>query len=353
MTNKVAPFILTLIFAFIGCSRVEERDQCFLDTVSANAEMFIEGEKLASPGLLIVMDNFLVIGNSKNSITPLIEVYNRATGNLQNTFLNLGNGPNEVLMIGNIQYIPEIEELLVADLFKRKIFSYTLDDIIKGDRPEPTLRYKRDDKSPLMFDKLYKDKDFLIAESRDPKGRILLFNEDGSGVGYYLTYPDKENVDNRLSDINNAELYASAMTVSPSLDKIALATYSAGMIDICKVEKNHIEPMWNYTEFYPQGMMVVPMGDGMVVAHTKESRSGFTSISSSDKYIYALYSGKLLEDPTYSYGEVVYVASWDGNETYKINLDKSINRLAVDEKDEYIYGITPEMDIVRFPVPKR
>jgi hypothetical protein len=100
-------------------------------------------------------------------------------------------------------------------------------------------------------------------------------------------------------------------------------------------------------------MMIVPMGKGVAVAHTMDSRSGFISISSSDRYTYSLFSGKLLEDKTYPYGNQIYVVSWDGKETYKILLDKSINRLAVDAKDEYIYGITPEMDIVKFKISDR
>jgi hypothetical protein len=334
---------------FISCNSSEDKKQVFTETFSSKGDIFIKEEKLTDPGSLTIMNDFLVVGNTKGS--PLIEIYSLTSTELLNSFLDLGNGPNEVLTIGNIQYIPGQEELLIADLFKRKIFSYSLREIINKENPEPRILYERADKSPLLFDKLFKSKHFLIAESRDPRGRLITLQEDGSESNYFMGYPDKNIVDERLSDINNASIYASAITISPSLDNVALATYSAGMIDLCKIENDHIVPQWNYTEFYPQGMMIVPMGDGVAVAHTKDSRSGFTSISSSDKFIYSLYSGKLLEDKTYPYGNKIYVVSWDGKETYKILLDKSINRLAVDAKDEYIYGITPEMDIVKFKIP--
>lgn len=142
------------------------------------------------------------------------------------------------------------------------------------------------------------------------------------------------------------------MTVNLSLDKVALATYNAGMIDICKMDKDSVIPFWNYTEFYPQGIKIIPMRDAMAVIHTPKSRNGFTSISSSNKYVYALYSGKLLEDPSYPYGNEVYVVSWNGKETYRIVLDRQINRMTVDVKDEYIYGISPEMDIIRIKIEK-
>ena len=339
------------ILTFLGCNRGEDKEHLFAEIVYADSEIFIDAEKLVDPRFMVIANDLFVVGNFKHD--PLIEVYELSSKKLRNSFLNIGNGPNEVLTIGNVQYISSERKLLVADLHKKRMFGYTLDeDLLKMDNPQPTIIYEREERSSYLFDKLYVGDDNLLAESRDTKGRVLLLDKSGNAIGYFLGYPDKKNVDKSLGDYNNAELYASAITVSPSLNKMALATYSAGMIDICEIKQDSIIPVWNYTEFYPQGIMVVPMGDNTAVAHTSKSRNGFTSISSSDKVIYALFSGKLLEDKTYPYGNEVYVVSWDGEKTYKILLDKSINRLAVDPEDEYIYGITPEMDIVRFKIPK-
>ena len=147
-----------------------------------------------------------MIGNDK--YIPLVEVYNISSKKMICNFLAIGNGPNEVLTIGNIQYVPQKKELLVADLFKRKLFSYQLEDILTTDSPKPTVIYERKVNSPLMFDKLYIGKDFLVAESRDPKGRILLLDADGSEAGYYLAYPDKEKTDRRIASCQKNDYYA-------------------------------------------------------------------------------------------------------------------------------------------------
>lgn len=347
MIRKIT--ILIFFLASIGCNRGSHKEQLFSETFPANSEILIASDRLADPTFLTVMNDFLVVGNRKG--TPLIEIYSITSKEKLNSFIDLGNGPLEIQTIGNIQFVPDEEELLIADLFKRKIFSYHLRDVINEAQPIPKVLYERAENSTLLFDKLYKSKYFLIAESRDPRGRLISLHETDSDSYYFLKYPDKHLVDERLSDINNAQLYASSITISPSLKYLAAATYSAGMIDICKIGRDSIVPQWNYTEFYPQGMMMVPMGDGVAVAHTKESKNGFPYISSSEKYIYCLYSGKLLEDKTYPYGNEVYVVSWDGKETYKILLDKEINRLAVDVKDKFLYGITSDMNIVKFKIP--
>ncbi|MDD2595861.1 MAG: BF3164 family lipoprotein [Bacteroidales bacterium] len=348
---KVCVIYLTILLFFTsGCINDNNNQAAFKEVVSVGNEVLIESDKLHDPGKICVMGHFLVVCNEKYS--PQIEIFDLSSNSLRSSFLNVGNGPNEILHVGSLQYNQLNKELLVADLFKRKIFSYNLDDILK-ENIVPTILYECAEDSPLMFDKLYKGKNYLIAESRDPRGRILLIDENGKEMGYYLDYPDKKNVDNTLDDILNAKLYSSSLTINSSLDRIALATYGAGMIDICKIEKDRIIPQWNYTEFYPQGIMVVPMGGGSAVAHTDKSRNGFPFLTSSDKYVYALYSGKFLKDRTYPYGDEVYVVSWNGKDTYKIKLDIPINRIAVDTKDEFIYGITSDMDIVRFSIPKR
>ncbi|MFI3261434.1 MAG: BF3164 family lipoprotein [Rikenellaceae bacterium] len=344
--------LLCILFLVLSCNNSNNKlNELFTESIDVSSENFIGMENLADPRNLLIIEDMLLICNEKK--TPLIEIYDLSSKKIINSFLSLGQGNNEVLTVGNVQYDNQNKQLLVADLFKRKIFSYKVNDISKKIKFKPVVLYERGENSHLLFDKLYSNNDYLIAESRDPKGRIILMDKAGSEIGYYLDYPSKDIVDENLNDNHNSKLYASTITINPSLGKVALATYSAGMIDVCKIEKDSIVPIWNHTEFYPQGIMIVPMGDETAVAHTQKSRSGFKGISSSDNYVYALYSGKLLEDKTYPYGEVIYVASWDGKDTYKIKLDKSISRLAVDANDEYIYGITPEMDIVRFPIPKR
>lgn len=352
LNKTIITNLLSLIpIAFLSCSTQNETKELFTETYDAKSEIYISAEQTLDPKTITIVDNAIVLGNSKAS--PLIEIYDIKSGEKTSEFLTTGNGPDEVLMIGNFQHIKSNDELLVADLFKGKLLKYDVKDLLYNNDPKPSILYKLEDKSALMFDKLFRGANNLVAESRDPRGRILLLDQKGKEKGYYLAYPNKELIDENLTDQNNARLYGGDITISPSLDKIAMSTNNAGMIDVCKIETDIIVPIWSYFEFYPHGIELITMGETAAAVLTKRSRSGFLSISSSEQYIYALYSGKLLEDPTYPYGEVVYAASWDGKDTYKINLDKSINRLAVDATDEYLYGITPEMDILRIPIPKR
>lgn len=258
----------------------------------------------------------------------------------------------ELLALANIQTIPETRSLIISDLFQHRTLEYPLDSVLNDRFFKPTVLYDNTNDDDLLFVKMFKGRQHLVAESRDPQGRILLLNSDRES-DYFIPYPDKNNVDNHLSDIHNASLYSSAMTLNSARNKIALAAYNAGMIDIFEIADNEVVPYWSYLSFYPSGIMLLPMGDNTTVAYTQESTASFLDISSSDKYVYSLYSGQKRENPRiHGYGKEVFVLNWDGTETYKILLDQSINRLAVDARDEYLYGITPEMDIFRFKIPE-
>lgn len=357
MTKRsiLATGFLMICIGLIGCRNYTmQSDSSFTDTISMTGEIFIPSESLMDPCLVNLIGNHLIIGNDKAS--PLIELYDLQTGIKEQAFLKIGNGPIEMLRLGYLQPDAEQNAIYVSDLFRRKMMRYDLDSVLADPLSHPTTLFERstakEAASPMLINKIGVLQDCMVAESRGPQGRILLMNPDGSQIGYFGTFPSKNLVDKNLNDIQNADLYGCAMTVKPSKDRVALAAYSGGMIDVYAVKDGKADSVWSYRSFYPNGIVSVPMGDNVLVAHTDESTTGFTSISSTDDYIYAVYSGKKKEDKTYPYGTEVYVLSWDGKETFRIMLDQMVNRLVAAPDNKTLYGISPQMDIIKFTTRK-
>ena len=339
----VIPIVLT------SCNSSPEKEVPFIKEYLAKGELYMLGENLTDPRFINITDKYFIIGNTKGE--PLIEVYDVSTKFLLNKFLYIGNGPSEVLVLGNFQGNTKQDNMYVYDFFKHRLFQYNVSESAQNEKIEPRMIFERGEDSPLLYDKMYVGNDYFIAESRDPRGRIILIDKNTHEATYFLSYPDKKYVNTTLSDIVNASLYATNITVNPSLDRVALGTYGAGMLDICQIKNGELVSIWSHFDFYPEGIMVIPMGEQSVAANTKDSRDGYTFVCSTDKYVYALYSGRKLEEKKRASDEV-RVVSWNGKETYKIILDRPIERLGVDLNDKFIYGITSEMDILRFPIKK-
>jgi len=294
---------------------------------------------LADPVIIEQMDSLLIISNYKAE--PLIEIYS-VSGRLVKKFLSIGKGPFEILATGDIQAIYKTKTFYINDLFTKKMLKFDIDSVLAGTFPKGEIYYalKEEKKNEYLFDKLLITGDLIVAESRSPEGRLLLFDKNGVPLKYYLTYPDKKIVNPKLDDISNANLYASAFVANPSSTKIAMASYNAGILNILDVKENSLDSIWSYTEFYPTGVDLMPMGDQLVAVHNGESVSGYLDIAASGKYVYALFSGLKFDNPGYQYGSLIRVFSWDGQKSFELILDRPIRRLTVSPTDEFVYGVS-------------
>lgn len=338
------------ITLFHACTTKEESIY-FRVTYNAYSEVFIPSDKLMDPRFMGILDNFFIVGNYKAD--PLIEIYDKSSKEKIRSFLKVGNGPLEASFLGYMQMDPDLKSFYISDLFKRNLLKYNLNEVLATPFSHPELIYSRGDES-LLITKIGALKDgYLVAESQDPRGKLLLMDTTGKHTQYFRNFPAKELVDDNLSDMQNAGLYTAAMTINPSKDKVALASYNAGLIDLAQLKNGKLDSIWSYEAFYPSHLYIAPVGDDIMIAYTPESRNGFLGIHSTDEYVYCLFSGKLKKnDPDYKYGTEVYVVSWDGKETYKIILDQKVNRLIADKDNRTMYGITPNMDILRFTFDK-
>ena len=339
----------------------------------ATGEVFIPYDILHGPlHISLYEDHYLIVGNSIHS--PMIEVYDMVSKRLLKSFGINGNGRDELLALRYLQADPDKNSLYAFDNFQHRLLCYDFQQVLTGPLVKPEQIYQRPEgaRSSLNIDNLVEQimnahdryiahslfeqvgvlESCLIAESRDSRGRMALIDFNGDIIGHFLDFPDKSLTNKDLADFAHARLYSSSITMNPAKNRIALTTSSGGLIDLVNLKDSVLESYWSYEIFHPTGFTVTNIGDDVVAQFTDNSIYGFPGICSTEKYVYALFSGKRFEDEMSPYGQQIYVVSWNGEETYKINLDSQINRLAVDSKDRYIYGISIDMDILRFEIVK-
>jgi len=90
----------------------------------------------------------------------------------------------------------------------------------------------------------------------------------------------------------------------------------------------------------------IEQGGGVVfVIPPSDDRNCFMSCTSSEKSIFALYSGQLRSDESGtsydpSYGERIYVFDWEGKPVKKLLLDLPVRSIALDERNQVLYAST-------------
>ncbi|MEA4887487.1 MAG: BF3164 family lipoprotein [Bacteroides graminisolvens] len=333
-------YLLAVIFILWGCNERNCDKDFFCNKTKIDYKLLIRENQLQDPWDILLLDSTLVVANEKGE--PLLETYT-LEGSRLTSFLSKGNGPKEILMIGNLQKSIQKKKLLVYDLFKKKFMQYDLGSTSHEVKLDTTFNYlKQLEDSIVIFDKLFITKNYIIGESRSPEGRIALMNQDGSLIRYGGEYLRK--TETKISDFENANLYASGITVKKDGSMLALATYTAGMIDVYSIKNNSIILNWNYHEFLPEHLYIIEMGETFRAAITDETRYGYADIESTDKLVYALYSGRKVKEKDYSFGSIIRIFDWNGSIGLELHSDINLRRITVSEDNQYIYAIAKDKD---------
>ena len=69
----------------------------------------------------------------------------------------------------------------------------------------------------------------------------------------------------------------------------------------------------------------------------------YENVYAGKDYIYALYSGKRLDDTEANHSSSIEVYTWTGEPVQLLNLDTPIAYFAVDEQNRAIYAVNPEI----------
>jgi hypothetical protein len=327
---------ILLFVILISCSDKRDEKNFSTDVFEIHGSVFLAEDVLQDPCCLLLIDSVLIVAN--NNGEPFIETYD-LHGNALQKFLTAGQGPEEILTVGNLQNVNH--GLYVYDLFDRKFLNYDYQELKNANvvKPESVHRYSfvvRD--SSLIIRMLLMGSDYLLGEQLSDS-RIALFDFEGHIISQGGAYPPA-TVPN-LSDYENAGLYSSSIVLDNSRKKVALATYLADMIDIFDISGNTVETVWSFRGFLPHDYMVVQMGEMNRAAFTNNSQSGYADIASSDNYIYASFSGRTRarNKENYSYCNIIRVAGWDGKKRFELHTEVDIKKLTVSEDDRSIYAI--------------
>jgi hypothetical protein len=344
----------------MSCHHPKNNQQFSENVIEIKKTIFIDETSLMDPWSILYHDSLIIIANYKGE--PLIEVYDVKKNQL-GKFLNYGNGPEEILTVGGLQKsLNNDDNIYVYDLHKKYLFEYRLKNIFQHQFNPDTVynystyiyNYQKD--STALFDKLLHGNGYLIGESRDPRGRIVLLNFDGRLICFGGKYPPNE-LYKELPEYEYANLFSSAFVLNNNGSKLAMATYSADMIDIFDLsDYSNPKLTWSHEGFLPHDLYIFNSGNAIRAAFTKKSRQGYSDITASDRYIYLIYSGRKVEEKNYSYGNIIRVLSWDGAKKIELHADIELRRITVTPDDKMIYAIAKDEDdnpvIVTFNIEK-
>lgn len=348
-----------IILCIWGCNNtapqdanaVELNDIFKNDSIKVSGTTLFGPDQLNDPWVIRTMDTLLLVANKKGD--TVLDVYS-TSGKLIKRMVQRGKGTLNIRMAGYIQPDYIHDQFYLYDLFAHKILRFSLPDMLKDTAYDPELYATLDQDSVLdnTFDKAYVNGDRFIAESHVPDGRLVTINRKLDQRRYFLSFPPK--VDTSLTDLENSSLYSMGITFNQQQTKMATATYAAGLLNILSVTSEGLNPVWSAEIYKVTGLKRMKMDNGDFIAHGGDAIAGYSDICATEKYIYAIFSGKRMRDGNNPFSSIVHVLTWDGKKRFKILLDKEINRLTVSQDDATMYGLSSngngEPEISAFPI---
>lgn len=320
---------------------------------SLTAEVFIVDSLLQHPISMTVTDNAFVIVNFKDA-DSLISIYT-LDGMPATMLLPEGPGPMEAQWIPNVQYSSADKSLYAPDLNKKSIFHIT-DYATESPMIETVMSLKSESETDsiiLQGQIVRMSNGMFLAANTTPWGMIAEFGNTGRPLTARIPFPDKNRIDEKLTDWANIHLYYPDLRVSPD-GKFAVATYDISDIRIfMTVDGNYIN--YNVIEgTLPNDIYVDQQTATFSIGYiTNKTRLYTQDLTLSDQYAYQLYINMTKEEmgetdfckETKQNGSnTVRVYDRDGNLVKILTLNVWVKAIAVSPDDSYLYGLTESGD---------
>jgi hypothetical protein len=333
---------LTLITLSACKSKNEEILEVDLTSKKIVVDQLIVPDKIRfNAGLLYLLES-----PSMESTLPPIHVLDGDKMEYLKSMGRIGFGPGEISDASSIDF--DKDEIIVYSAIDKKISYFSLDS-----NQLASKQLKQKNGFYRAYSVLnYSDSSFL-GLTVDSPSRFVLFNSRGDSIasfGILENYSKRKDLDH----FNVAQLNMGWFSVSPSKSYYAVANIFTNRIDLLVKKTSEVQSIYLNPKAITNFDLIADQS-GHSVHWDLSSPYFYRDVVVTDQYIFGLYGG-ISERKIQSNSDIaktVFVFTIEGKLIAKLNLDVSINSLAVSDDLSRLYGITTDANpgIAEFKMP--
>jgi len=274
-------------------------------TIALQATSLGLNDSLSMPLDLSLAGPLLIVSNKQSSKYCLLLDLN--SKKIINRFGIEGKGPGELLSVDQID-ASRPGEIWVSDLTLQKFVRFEIDKIKTQSnyRPEKYIRLEGDSVLPMACKWAGEE---MLTMNLGMGGRMLFYNSQGKLQRMVGKFPPKKSQDE--PGTINAQAYMGPSAINLERKRVALGTSYSDRLDIVDFDGKEIASWRGSEKIEPEYQVYDVSGNAVFGPDVEKMKMGYIDIASTDKYIYALYSGKnFLANPLY--GKTIYVYDWSG-----------------------------------------
>lgn len=322
-----------------------ELDHSSLHPVKVNTRVLASGAFLGLPARMLASgDYLLVLDGASDSV---VHVVSSRDGHLVRSLGRRGAGPGEFQGARSFAVRSAGEPPWIFDI--------ALGRLTRVDPATPfhpaSARTITLAGEVLPVQPLWLNDTLLVSPNFSDRGRLSFFNGEGKFLRAAGRLPASPGIPPSVVQ----QAWIGGMTASRSRGLLAIATLYADQLEIYRNDGTLVRKVRGPFHFDPQykvdnagGMLTMSSGDAM--------RIGYSSVVSSDDYIYAVFSGRTREGfgPSSPFGRYIHVFDWNGDLIKVFQLDAEVLALAMapDQRTFYAIRHDPEPAILTFQIPR-
>lgn len=357
-------FIFCILSFITGCS---DKSSLYFNGEVFVVENFKEekllvGEKMfledIYTGSMAVYDSLLCFASGKYSDYHLY-VFNHKTGQKLGGLASKGNGPNDFIGFSWMdQFICENKEIKLWVSDDTRSWFHLL-NLTKSIQTHTTcidstviLEWRKYWLNPLS-QTFALDDNLILAKNQAekingesdnylPEKFHLYKNTLANEIAGYTLYnkpiiPEKRTI--MLDNLTTTD------RIKPDKDKVAMAMFMFGQINILDIEKGNIK-----------GFRIKDSPDFKeFIKESNRHKVYYSDICVDNQYILGLYSEKRISEiqETQIFDlstKIIHVFDWNGNPMYKITLDKEVVQIAWDYVGGFLFGKNKDDEVFRYNV---
>ena len=262
----------------------------------------------------------------------MVKVIDLKTKDICFQFAPKGEGPNELLHVGSMDIYRDVKNNMIINLFDpttQRLYIYNYDSLsIMRNKYTPEVHNLSD--SDVSCHELLKIDNGYVTTGKAERYKYIILSDSFQVIDQFGMYRKKPSDD--IPDMLHAIANYGKSFISGNRYFLAEIIYNAPVLSFYDLKKK--EKLWEYC----LGDLDYRI-DGESIIY--KSVVGYLSISLTDKYIYALYSGeKDKEDDIATYGKMIHIFNYDRELVNKYQLSISAFSISVDYENKKLYALS-------------
>ena len=342
-----------LFAAGCSCGVVKDVEPTIQFSADSLTTYFLEGtilpgsDSLGDHTVIAVTATHILVGDDK--ATRPIQLLNKTTGKWVASAGGRGEGPGDI-NVRSVDFAGGLNSGWAYDGSSRSMIRLNIDSLIHSPSLESAQRIRLEvggfPTGPVGFG------DGFVSTGYFFSGRLAFYAGDGSfqrSVGPTPPGPS------RTPPPIRQQAFQAFVNAKPGAQKIAIVSRHTDRLELYDGEE--LEHLVRGPDFFEPVYTVVMAGSPPSPAFVQppEMRFGYGGITSTDRLVFALYSGRsMAEAPGYAnYGQYVIVFTWTGQPMAILDFDGDSFDIAVSPDGTELFAAfdTPVPAIVRYTLP--